>query len=166
MTVKGTMFLGIDPGLNGGLALLCPRSGLLIEVMPTIGSELDFHRLAEILKDWAPDIRHAVLEDVHAMPKQGVSSMFKFGKCFGGVQGVLAAVGIPFELIRPQLWMKEMHTGTPAKDDSKSRSRLAFSRIFPGVNALASDRSRVGHEGMIEAALMAEFARRRTVGLL
>lgn len=162
--MTGVCFLGVDPGLDGGLALVSQRDGVLLEVMPTIGSELDFHLLAKILKDWAPDIRKAYLEHVHAMPKQGVASMFKFGKVFGGVQGVLATLGIPFELVRPQAWQKVMHQGTPASANTKDRSRLAFARLFPGVNALASDRSRVPHDGMVEAALMAEYGRRMTVG--
>lgn len=158
--MSGTCFLGIDPGLKGGLALLSERDGLLLEPMPTVGGELDLAELARLLRDWAPDIRIAYLERVHAMPKQGVSSMFTFGTAFGSVRAMLAAFQIPYELVLPRRWQIEMHAAVKPSLDSKQKSQLAFKRLFPGVNALATDRSRVAHEGMVEAALIAEFARR------
>jgi crossover junction endodeoxyribonuclease RuvC len=159
--VSGTFFMGIDPGLKGGIAVLSP-DGVIIEPMPTIEDTiLNLPELARILRDWAPEIRMCVLEKVGAMPKQGVSSMFKFGRVYGNVEAMLIAFGIPTMLVRPQEWQKEIHRGADGNLDSKAKSYVIFSRLFPGVNALRTKRSTKPHEGMVEALLMAEFARRR-----
>lgn len=96
------------------------------------------------------------LEHVSAMPGQGVTSMFTFGQGFGWIQGVLTTLRIPFELVRPQRWKKEFGvTG------DKNTSIAVCKRLFPGINLLPSARCRKEHDGMAEALLMAEYARRR-----
>ncbi len=90
--------LGIDPGLTGGLALLpFPPAGDWgsLRVMPTIGNALDIPALDQILGDWAEWIARAYLEQVHAMPKQGVSSSFKFGRVYGVCEALLERGELP-----------------------------------------------------------------------
>jgi crossover junction endodeoxyribonuclease RuvC len=151
--------LGVDPGLSGGLAIVT-EDGLIAEPMPVVGGEIDLAGLTRWLRANQGIIEMAYIEKVSAMPKQGVSSTFKFGDGFGSVKGVLAALGIPFELVTPQKWGKVMHAGVKPDLPSKARSQLAASRIFPKFNFLATERSRVPHEGMVEAALIAEYGRR------
>ncbi len=82
--------------------------------------------------------------------------MFTFGQNFGFIQGVLKAYGIPFELVRPQKWKKEFSvTG------DKNSSVAVCKRLFPGVSLLRSDKCRKDDDGMAEALLMAEYARRK-----
>ena len=96
------------------------------------------------------------LEHVGAMPGQGVTSMFSFGQNFGWIQGALQALSIPYELIRPQKWKKEFSiTG------DKNSSIAVCKRLFPEVSLLPSERSRKENDGMAEALLMAEYARRK-----
>jgi crossover junction endodeoxyribonuclease RuvC len=95
------------------------------------------------------------LEHVGAMPKQGVTSMFNFGVSFGFIQGVLSAFGIPFELIRPQKWKKEFSIS------DKNESISVCQRLFPEVCLLPSERCKVPSDGMADALLMAEYARRK-----
>lgn len=98
----------------------------------------------------------ACVEHVGAMPGQGVTSMFTFGQNFGFIQGVLTAYGIPFELVRPQKWKKEFSiTG------DKNTSITVCKRLFPDVSLLPTERSRKESDGMAEALLMAEYARRK-----
>ena len=140
-------YIGIDPGAKGGLAVI--RDGG-ITVAPYEKS-----RYIEILSR-VPSDSVCCLEHVHAMPGQGVTSMFNFGKTFGWVQGVLEAMGISYELVQPQKWKKEFSiTG------DKNSSIMVCKRLFPGVSLLPTERCRKDNDGMAEALLMAEYAKRR-----
>ena len=81
--------------------------------------------------------------------------MFHFGENFGMIQGLLIAYGIPFELVTPQKWKKEYSV---TKD--KNTSIEVCRRLFPAADLKASARCRKDHDGMAEAILMAEYARR------
>lgn len=98
----------------------------------------------------------ACVEHVHAMPGQGVTSMFSFGENFGFIQGVLSSFGIPFELVHPRKWKKEFSITS-----DKNTSIEVCKRLFPDVSLLPTDRSRKESDGMAEALLMAEYARRK-----
>lgn len=99
----------------------------------------------------------ACVEHVSAMPGQGVTSMFNFGQNFGFIQGVLSALGIPYELVRPAKWKKEFSI---TRD--KNTSIEVCKRLFPGVNLLPTERSRKEDDNMAEAILLAEYARRKS----
>jgi crossover junction endodeoxyribonuclease RuvC len=160
--MSGVGIMGIDPGLGGGIAVLSDN-GVLLEPMPRIKNELDLNELARIISDHASDIRCAFLEQVSAMPKQGVSSMFKFGRVYGVVEGMLAANKVPVVYVRPQVWMKVIHQGAPAKFDAKDRSKLVFARLFPKIDAKRTPLCRGPDSGLVDAALIAEYGRRSYV---
>ena len=117
--------VGIDPGISGGLALLERRNGAIecvdLADMPTVligkKREIDAGTIVEIMRDWSPE--KAILEAVHAMPKQGVSSTFAFGRGVGIVVGVLSTLRIPFVEIRPQEWQKAVLRGCPGEGKDK-----------------------------------------------
>jgi crossover junction endodeoxyribonuclease RuvC len=120
--------LGIDPGLGGALALWDnDLEALYVWDMPVhvikVGKSskrvLNEGALASIVRTAAPD--HAVCEWVHAMPKQGVTSVFTFGVAFGVVRGVLAALHIPVTYITPQSWQRAMKV-PQGKDGSRQRA--------------------------------------------
>lgn len=144
-------YIGIDPGKKGGFAVLSESGSLVIP-----WDDVLFIRTMESLRG-EPCV--TCLEHVGAMPKQGVTSMFNFGVSFGFIQGVLSAFGIPFELIRPQKWKKEFSIS------EKNESIAVCQRLFPNVSLLPTERSRVPSDGMAEALLMAEYARRKLRGL-
>lgn len=150
-------FLGVDPGLSGGLALIS-KDGVIFEPMPCLDGVLDLAALTRWIRAHQPRIRVAFLEAVHAMPKQGVSSSFKFGRVYGNVEGVLAALGVPYVLVSPQRWQKVMHAGIEGQ--TKQKSLVAVSRLFPNLDLRATPRSRTAHEGIAEALLIAEYGRR------
>lgn len=154
------IYLGIDPGLSGGLAALstiCTFTGFP-RPMPLAGGEIDALNIAETVTDlrMADDVIVCV-EAVHSMPKQGVASTFKFGKGYGMVLGALAAVSARTELVTPQAWKKAILAGT-AKD--KDAAIAWCRRAYPSVNLLATERSRVPHDGIADALCIAEYARR------
>ena len=82
--------------------------------------------------------------------------MFKFGENFGFIQGVLKSLGIPYELVRPQKWKKEFSITA-----DKNTSIEVCKRLFPGVDLKRTERCRKDDDGIAEALLMAEYARRK-----
>lgn len=143
------IYIGIDPGKNGGYAILFGNNSRYYGVM----DEDDFVR--DIRTVSCPNNVFAVVEKVGAMPKQGVVSMFNFGKSAGFIEGVLRAFNIPHQLVTPQKWKREFGlTG------DKARSIEVCKRFFPGVDLRKNDRCRKEHDGIAEALLMAEYARR------
>jgi len=125
-----TMILGIDPGLSGALAFM--DSELLVYDMPTVEisrngkkkRQIDLQKLLSILKLWP--VTHCYLENVNAMPGQGVSSMFQMGRGYGQIEMALAALNIPVTYITPQVWKKKM-----AVPKDKDGARQRASQLMP-----------------------------------
>ena len=90
------------------------------------------------------------------MPGQGVASTFNFGANYGFIKGMLEAFEIPYQTIPPQRWKKEF-----GLSNDKAKSIEVCNRLFPNVSLLPTEKSRVSNDGMAEAVLMAEYARRK-----
>ena len=144
------IYIGIDPGKNGGIALLSNTSDFIDNFVYSEDAILEVLKQASKYVD-----KICYLEHVHAMPKQGVSSTFNFGMNFGFIQGVLKAYCIPYELVTPQKWKKEFSCTS-----DKNTSIEVCKRLFPSVNLKATDRCKKDHDGMAEALLIAEYGRR------
>lgn len=143
-------FVGVDPGQSGALAIIYD-GGVIVQTY----DEREYALLLRTFKNSGYDT-HTVVEHVGAMPKQGVSSTFKFGVNFGIVQGMMYALDIPFELVRPQKWKKEFSCTS-----DKNTSIAVAQRMFPNVNLKRTPRCTKPHDGVCEALLMAEYARRK-----
>lgn len=143
------IYIGIDPGKDGAMAVIWEFGGVEIVPFSCAGYK-------EMIQQ-CPNIEcRCCLERVGAMPGQGVTSMFKFGENFGFIQGLMTAYGIPYELVTPQKWKKEFQiTG------DKNSSIAVCKRLFPSVSLRRTDRCKKDHDGMAEALLMAEWARRK-----
>lgn len=147
------IYIGIDPGKDGAIAWLeanfistCPYSNeallhLCMEAQEAIGHD------QKVV---------ACVEKVGAMPKQGVTSTFTFGKSAGYIEGVLEAYGIPYQLVTPKTWKKDYGLGS-----DKKQSIEVCKRLFPNVSLKRTEKCTKDHDGMAEALLMAEYARRR-----
>ena len=144
---------GIDPGKNGGLAKQ-KAIGLVEAIpMPLTGKEIDGLAIVDFLNG----VDLVVIEKVASMPKQGVKSMFTFGKGYGILHGICLGGAIPFELVTPQAWKKIVLANTP-KDKSAAIAYCA--RRFPHVSLLATERSKKPHDGMADALCLMEYGRR------
>jgi crossover junction endodeoxyribonuclease RuvC len=163
-----TATLGIDPGLDGGIAWIFPDR-VEVRVAPTLAASktgkrrFDVAAMVAILK--ANPIELGIIEAVSAAPMagrvQGTTSMFGFGRGLGLWEGILAALAIPHLSVTPQTWKKVVLAGT-AKDKP---SAIAFAQgLFPGVSLLATPRSRVPHDGLADALCLAEYGRRILAG--
>jgi len=143
--------LGIDPGATGALVLL--EDGMPIEwtEMPTtkIGSatRVNAAALADFIASCCCE--HVYVEQVHAMPGQGVSSMFNFGHSCGTIMGVLGAMGIPHTLVTPQAWKKA--AGLIGTDKDAARARAI--QLWPHWRSL--DKKGKG-QALADAALIAK----------
>lgn len=142
-------YIGIDPGKKGGYAIIDSENDICA-TFPWDDSTFMQH-----IAPLCGEEQIVCLEHVGPMPKQGVSSTFLFGREFGFIQGVLRAYNIPFELVRPQKWKKEFSVTA-----DKNTSIEVCKRLFPAVSLLPTERCRKESDGMAEALLMAEYARR------
>lgn len=144
-------YIGIDPGKSGAMAIM--HASGEVEVIPFDAMNYSV-ALAHATHE-TDDITCCV-EKVGAMPGQGVVSMFNFGHNLGVIEGLLRGYGISYQLVPPQTWKKEFSLSS-----DKAKSIEVCQKLFPNVSLLATERSRKPNDGMAEALLMAEYARRR-----
>jgi len=148
---EGTLiYIGVDPGKSGGFALIDNR---MIGVFPWD----DHNFIDNIAAAMNRGKCVACVERVGAMSGQGVTSMFNFGKSAGYIEGVLAALGISYQLVMPKRWKAEFTLN--GKD--KAASIEVCKRLFPYVDLKPTAGCRKDSDGMAEALLMAEYARRK-----
>lgn len=149
------IYIGVDPGQRGGYAVISTsETGQAVFAYPWDDTFFAME-MANLMSLKSQGIVAAV-EKVGAMPHQGVSSMFSFGQSYGFIQGVLTALGIPYQLVPPRKWKAEFGLLNTSKEDSVRVAK----RLFPGVNLLPSERCRKDSDGMSDSLLMAEYARR------
>lgn len=150
---KMIAYLGIDPGKTGAVTLLHKDKfdGL---ALLNILDWSDVTDIACAVRAWKNtyDIKLAVLEKVHAMPKQGVTSTFSLGENFGSWQGILSSCGIPYELVTPQKWQRGLFRKTDG--DGKKRSLAVVRRLYPDSDYF----KRVKDHDRADATLMARYA--------
>lgn len=141
--------MGVDPGLSGAIAFYFPSQPMRVAVhdMPLADGEVSSPLLAEMITDYQPLL--AIIERVSAMPKQGVVSMFNFGRAYGDVRGVVGALAIPVQYVTPGKWKKHYQLGS---DKEECRGRAL--QLFPSC---AEHFKLKKHHGRAEAALIARY---------
>jgi crossover junction endodeoxyribonuclease RuvC len=147
--------LGIDPGIRGGCAIVvvgdgyAPRLVSAIDI-PAVGigakERVDVLALRTWIRQYQPD--RAVIERAQAMPKQGASSGFKYGRSVGALEAVLTCCELPIEIIEPTRW-KRVHQ---LRGSEKEASRQRALQLFPAAHAVFA---RKMDHGRAEAALIA-----------
>ena len=123
------LVIGIDPGLSGAIAVLEEKRVLGIFDMPVMAEgkknkrQLNSAQLVNVIKaniNQNEEIS-VVVEQVNAMPGQGVTSMFNFGQTFGAIKGVCAALKLPIYFVRPSKWKKHFELINSSKDSSRTK---------------------------------------------
>jgi len=151
--------VGIDPGKSGALCALDENMDPEFHECPGPHSMAGIVR--GLLLRSSPPVAF-YLEKVHAMPRQGVTSMFNFGMNFGQWQGVLAMTGVPVVLVTPAEWQR----GLVFKSDGaspKARALAAARRLFPNCDHFNGPRGGV-KDGRVDAALLAYYGLKQTIG--
>tara|TARA_B100001996_G_scaffold312571_1_gene254746 strand:- start:5 stop:499 length:495 start_codon:yes stop_codon:yes gene_type:complete len=154
------LVIGIDPGISGSICFF--QDGKIIDVveMPTMtegkknkkqvnGSQIFNEISKRILNKDKKDIK-VIIEQVSAMPGQGVTSMFNFGQSFGILKGVCSAMQLPMYFVRPAKWKKYFNLIKSEKDASRTRAI----EIFP---YFSSELSRKKDSNKADAILISSF---------
>ena len=154
------LIIGIDPGISGSICFF--QDGKIVDVveMPTMtegkknkkqvnGSQI-FNEISEKIKKLDKKEIKVVIEQVSAMPGQGVTSMFNFGQSFGILKGICSAMQLPMYFVRPAKWKKYFNLINSEKDASRTRAI----EIFP---YFSSQLSRKKDTNKADAILIASF---------
>ena len=150
---------GIDPGLNGAIAILEDNKVLDILDMPVMPEgkknkrQLNSAQLVKYIKDNLDEKSKeiiVVVEQVNAMPGQGVTSMFNFGQTFGAIKGICAALGLPIFFVRPAKWKKYFGLINCSKDASRTKAI----EMYPSISDQLSKKKDVNKS---DAILIARF---------
>lgn len=164
------IYAGCDVGGQGGVfAMTKGRIPILKEAVPFSKGGVDYEALVdifrEIMKDNLGDDIILIIEDVHSLFGMSAKSNFSFGHIKGFKEGVSIALGIEYHLVTPKVWQRvvweeqDIVLNDKGKRDTKATSLRAAQRIFPDVDFRKSERARVPHDGIVDAALMAEYCR-------
>jgi crossover junction endodeoxyribonuclease RuvC len=122
------IFAAIDPGaVHAAIAVFHDYTPVFVDDLRTVNGMLDATALAHALEDMK--VQRVVIENVHAMPLQGLSSTFKFGMGTGIIHGVAGALRLPLTLVTPSQW-KSFH----GLDKDKEKARALAIRKWPEFN--------------------------------
>jgi len=149
------LVIGIDPGASGAVVMLEDEMPIEWMAMPVykVGSatRVNASELAHFL-DQGKYVQHVYIEQVGAMPGQGVTSMFNFGHSCGTVMGVVGALGYPHTMVTPQKWKK--NASLIGTDKEAARARAI--QLWPEWRAL--DMKAKG-QALADAALIARYGK-------
>ena len=150
--------IGIDPGLSGAIAILEDKKVFSVSDMPVMAEgkknkrQLNSAQLVNIIKENTnpkEDIA-VVVEQVNAMPGQGVTSMFNFGQTFGAIKGICAALSLPIFFVRPSKWKKHFNLINASKDSSRTK----VIEMYPSLSSQLAKKKDVNKS---DAVLIARF---------
>ena len=154
------LIIGIDPGISGSICFF--ENGKILDVveMPTMtegkknkrqanGSQIYNEIIKRINKTEKQNIR-VIIEQVSAMPGQGVTSMFNFGQSFGILKGICSAMQLPMYFVRPAKWKKYFGLINSEKDASRTKAI----EMFP---YFSSQLSKKKDSNKADAILIASF---------
>ena len=157
------LIIGIDPGISGSICFF--EDGKIIDVveMPTMtegkknkkqvnGSQI-FNEITKRISKFENYEIRVIIEQVSAMPGQGVTSMFNFGQTFGAIKGICAALGLPIFFVRPSKWKKHFELINSSKDSSRTKAI----EMYPNLsNQLAKKKDVNKSDAILIARFFAE----------
>ena len=154
------LIIGIDPGISGSICFF--ENGKILDVveMPTMtegkknkrqvnGSQV-YNEISKRIKQIDKKDIKVIIEQVSAMPGQGVTSMFNFGQSFGILKGMCSAMQLPMYFVRPAKWKKYFNLINSEKDASRTKAI----EVFP---YFSSQLSRKKDSNKADAILIASF---------
>tara|TARA_B100001248_G_C27330206_1_gene431019 strand:+ start:634 stop:1128 length:495 start_codon:yes stop_codon:yes gene_type:complete len=154
------IIIGIDPGIAGAICFF--SDGKIIDVidMPTmadgkknkkqVNGRQIFNEISNLKSKYINEPVSVVVEQVSAMPGQGVTSMFNFGQSFGMIKGICSAMELPIYYVRPAKWKKYFNLINSEKDASRTKVIEMFPKISHKL-------SRKKDNNKADAILIAQF---------
>lgn len=162
------LYIGIDVGAKGFITT--QKDGIFSHYSI---ADNDYYQLSEIMAEIRKEKDIVcVIEDVHALHLSSAKSTFNFGVCKGYLLGLLAANRIPYHLIQPKEWQKEIWTNADKEykntdgkkaTDTKATSINACKRIFPMLDLRKNERCKNIDDNKVDSILMSEYARRKNL---
>lgn len=155
-------YLGIDPGKDGAFAIV-NHEGKLIEMihMPKIGKDYDKQGIREVLNKY--NFHKVAIENPQMIPSVAKSVVASLNHCIGLLEGMCIGLGIPCIVVRPKEWQKECFKHVNKQSDPKQTSAAAAVNLWPHQDfrlTAKGNASKNIHDGLTDAALIAEYARR------
>ena len=154
------LVIGIDPGISGSICFF--KDGKVVDIieMPNMadgkknkrqvnGAQI-YNEISSRIKNFSKEDIKVVIEQVSAMPGQGVTSMFNFGQSFGVLKGVCSAMQLPMYFVRPAKWKKYFNLINSEKDASRTKAI----EIFPYISSQLSKKK---DANKADAILLASF---------
>tara|TARA_B110000438_G_scaffold45775_1_gene45900 strand:+ start:341 stop:820 length:480 start_codon:yes stop_codon:yes gene_type:complete len=131
------IIIGVDPGISGAISIIENKKILEVYDTPTMiegkknKRQINGAQVSNIIKERLNDNKEVVVvvENVNAMPGQGVTSMFNFGQSFGVIKGICAALSLPIYFVRPTKWKKHFNLIKTNKDASRTKVIEAYPEI-------------------------------------
>jgi|TARA_B110000438_G_scaffold235441_1_gene232178 crossover junction endodeoxyribonuclease RuvC len=131
------IIIGIDPGISGAISIVENKKILEVYDTPTMidgkknKKQINSAQVTNIIKERLNRDKEVivVVEQVNAMPGQGVTSMFNFGQSFGVIKGICAALSLPIYFVRPAKWKKHFNLIKTNKDASRTKVIEAYPEI-------------------------------------
>jgi crossover junction endodeoxyribonuclease RuvC len=148
------IFIGIDPGKSGSIAVL-NKEKLTVIPTPVVEGDYDIAEMINILEDSIdkPSNSFIIIERAQAMPGQGVVSMFEFGRGYGLWLGIINFLLVPYQIVHSRTWTKKMLEGAPG--EGKERAFHVARNLFPSWQP----KLKKEHE-YADSILLAEYGRR------
>ena len=131
------IIIGVDPGINGAISIVENKKILEVYDTPTMidgkknKRQINSAQVSNIFKERLNLNKEVivVVEQVNAMPGQGVTSMFNFGQSFGVIKGICAALKLPIHFVRPAKWKKHFNLIKTNKDASRTKVIESYPEI-------------------------------------
>jgi crossover junction endodeoxyribonuclease RuvC len=131
------IIIGVDPGISGAISIIENKKILEVYDTPTMidgkknKKQINSAHVTNIIKERLNSNKEVVVvvEQVNAMPGQGVTSMFNFGQSFGVIKGICAALSLPIYFVRPAKWKKHFNLIKTNKDASRTKVIEAYPEI-------------------------------------
>lgn len=179
-------YIGVDPGKSGGVVVLDWMGNFIRKhTIPKIGKDVDLKAFYKIFKSEYDSAAlsgrklHVCVESVHSIFGTSAKSNFSFGYIVGALDTIIVSLNLPYSKVQPKEWQKSVWLTSeierePSKTDkngkvkqgkvlTKLTSLKAFKRLFPDVDLRGTERSKVPHDGLVDAILIAEYCRRQNL---
>ena len=152
------IIIGIDPGITGAISVLENKKIIDVYDTPTMidgkknKKQVNGSQVTNIIKERINNDKEVVVvvEQVNAMPGQGVTSMFNFGQSFGVIKGICSALSLPIYFVRPNKWRKHFNLINTNKDASRTK----VIQIYPEIS---NKLSRKKDSNKADAILIARY---------
>lgn len=170
---KPKAIVSIDPGKNGGIVCMVNEQLIRKWIIPISGDDIDIRTLYGIIADLISQYRVTlILEDVHSIFGTSAASNFAFGFVCGVIEAIVVSQNVRLIKVQPKAWQKVVWTNSDmqykpkkpeqkkASIDTKATSLMAAKRLFPNDDFRKSERAKIAHDGLIDAACMCYYAQR------